>query len=218
MLVEANFSDVETLTESVGDSGKKNWYIRGIMAQGEIINRNRRMYPSDVLAEAMNNYVRDYVNTNRAVGELSHPENHQINLDKITHLTESIERNGNDYIGKAKILATPCGKIVEALLEGGVKLGVSTRADGKTKKLNEGYDRVLPGMRMKAIDIVFHPSAQKAMMESLMESDQMIWDTMKEDAELLENIRAGVKMASSRDLQEAKLQAFQKLMEHIRSK
>lgn len=218
MLVESNFSSIETLSEFVQEGGKKNWYIKGIMAQGDIINRNKRMYPGDVLAEAMNDYIREYVNTNRAVGELSHPENTSINMDKITHLTESIERDGNDYYGKAKILGTPCGKIVEALLEGGVRLGVSTRADGKTRKSNKGYDEVQRGMRMKAIDVVFHPSAQKAMVEGLMEGERFIWGTMGEDAEYLEQIKESVLIVDRAHLQEAKIKAFASLLEHIRSK
>lgn len=217
-LVESNFDHIETLAEATSDGGKKTWYIHGVMAQGNIVNRNRRMYPSNVLAESMDEYIREYVNTNRAVGELSHPENTSINLDKITHLTESITRDGDDYYGKAKILNTPSGKIVEGLLEGGVRLGVSTRADGKTKRLNEGYSEVLPGMRMKAIDIVFHPSAHKAMVEGLMESDAMIWGTMGEDHAFLEEIKEGVHIAKSSELMEAKFQAFVKLMDLIRSK
>lgn len=217
LLKESNFSEVETISESL-ETGGKNWYIKGIMAQGGIVNRNKRIYPSDVLAESMNIYENEYIKTNRAVGELEHPDSGQINLDRISHIIESMERLGDNYYGKAKILNTPTGRIVAGLLEGGVKLGVSTRADGKVVKNSHGINEVQKGLRMGAVDVVFHPSAQGAMVDGIMENDQFIWNTMSEDTELLENIKKGVKVATSSELMEAKIKAFSQLLELIRSK
>lgn len=217
ILKESNFNDVETISESI-ESGGKNWYIKGIMAQGGIVNRNKRIYPSDVLAESMSLYESEYIKTNRAVGELEHPESGQINLDRISHLIESMERVGDNYYGKAKILNTPTGRIVSGLLEGGVRLGVSTRADGKVLKNSQGINEVQKGLRMGAVDVVFHPSAQGAMVDGLMENDQFVWNTMAEDQEFLEHIKQGVKVASREELMEAKFKAFNQLMQLIRSK
>jgi hypothetical protein len=216
-LKESNFIDVETISESL-DTGGKNWYIKGIMAQGGIINRNKRIYPSEVLSESMSIYENEYVKTSRAVGELEHPDSGQINLERISHIIETLERVGDNYYGKAKVLNTPTGRIVAGLLEGGVKLGVSTRADGKVVKNSQGINEVQRGLRMNAVDVVFHPSAQGAMVDGLMENDNFIWNTMGEDEELLENIKKGVKVASREELMEAKVNAFNRLIELIRSK
>lgn len=217
LLKESNFLEIETISESL-ETGGKNWYIKGIMAQGGVINRNKRIYPSDILAESMNIYENEYIKTSRAVGELEHPESGQINLDRISHLIESLERVGDNYYGKAKILNTPTGRIASGLLEGGVKLGVSTRADGKVVRNSQGINEVQRGLRMNAVDIVFHPSAQGAMVDGLMENDQFIWNTMSEDTEILESIKKGVKIATTTELMEAKIKAFSQLLELIRSK
>lgn len=216
-LKESNFIDVETISESL-ETGGKNWYIKGIMAQGGIINRNKRIYPSEVLSESMSIYENEYVKTSRAVGELEHPDSGQINLERISHIIETLEKVGDNYYGKAKVLNTPTGRIVAGLLEGGVKLGVSTRADGKVVKNSQGINEVQRGLRMNAVDVVFHPSAQGAMVDGLMENDNFIWNTMGEDEELLENIKKGVKVASREELMEAKVNAFNRLIELIRSK
>lgn len=217
LLKESNFLEIETISESL-ETGGKNWYIKGIMAQGGIINRNKRIYPSEILAESMNIYENEYIKTSRAVGELEHPDSGQINLERISHLIESLERVGDNYYGKAKILNTPTGRIAAGLLEGGVKLGVSTRADGKVIKNSHGINEVQRGLRMNAVDIVFHPSAQGAMVDGLMENDKFIWNTMSEDTEILESIKNGVKIATATELMESKIKAFSQLLELIRSK
>jgi len=216
ILKESNFNQVETISEDLGN-GIKNWFIKGIMAQGNVVNRNKRIYPSEVLAESMNNYQEDYVSKSRAVGELEHPESGQINLDRISHIIETLERVGDNYIGKAKILNTPCGNTVKGLLEH-VRLGVSTRADGKVIKNSRGINEVQHGLKMAAVDIVFHPSAQGAMVDGLMENDDFIWNTMIEDVDYLESIKIDVKKAGVSNLMEAKFNAFQLLMNRICNK
>ena len=203
------FEDTEILSETV--NGKKYWYIKGIFMQANIVNRNNRLYPKDILDAATNTYITQFVNKRRAVGELTHPDTTKINPDRISHLTEEIKIDGNYYIGKAKVLDTPCGKIAQALLEGGVQLAVSSRADGSVRERGDGVNQVNPGLILRAIDIVYDPSAPEAFVDGLMEGT-IAWDTSDPDVAIAEEIRRSIKSASSRNLQEAKLEAWNKLM------
>jgi len=203
------FGNNEILTETV--NGKKYWYIKGIFMQANIVNRNNRLYPKDILDNATNAYITQFVNKRRAVGELTHPDTTKINPDRISHLTEEIKIDGNYYIGKAKVLDTPCGKIAQALLEGGVQLAVSSRADGSVRERGDGVNVVNPGLILRAIDIVYDPSAPEAFVDGLMEGT-ILWDTSDPDVAIAEEIRRSIKNASSRNLNEAKLEAWNKLM------
>lgn len=216
LLTESSFR-TEILTEA-DESGKKNWYIEGVFMQSNVVNRNRRIYPDPIMESEINKYVKEYVQTKRAVGELTHPDTPQINLDKITHITESIRKEGNNYIGKAKILNTPCGNIVKGLLEGGVQLGVSSRGMGSVKLNKQGINEVQDDFKLAAIDIVYQPSAPDAFVEGLMENASFVWDTVSEDIEFVESLRQDVKVATATQLQEAKLEAFQKFLDHIKAK
>lgn len=203
------FENCETLSESV--NGKKYWYIKGIFAQSGMTNRNGRLYEKSVLDAAVVEYTDKFIKTRRAVGELSHPDNTKINPDRITHLTEEIIIDGNYYIGKAKILDTYWGKHVQALLEGGVQLAVSTRADGSTRERADGVQIVNPGLILKAVDIVYDPSAPEAFVESLMEGT-IDWDTSDPDVAIAEEIRREIRRTSSNQLNETYLQVWNKLM------
>lgn len=214
ILIETNFSDVQTLAESANDG--KNWYITGPFAQHSVVNRNRRIYPKDVMSESMEAYKRDYLSRGQAVGELEHPPTTKINPERIAIKIESLEEDGNSYMGKARVLNTPCGKIVQGLLEGGVQIGVSTRADGSTRKNSQGIMEVEQGLRMSSVDVVFAPSGPDCFVQGLMEGADFVWDTMVEDVQFVESIKYDILKASSRSLQEAKLQAFQKFMNHLR--
>ena len=216
MLVETNFSAVETLSESV--DCKKSWFVEGIFAQGAVVNRNRRVYPSAVLESSMNDYNENFIMKNRAVGEAEHPVTTKINLDRISHLIVpgSLNRQGDNYSAKAKVLNTPCGNLVAGLLEGGVQIGVSTRADGGVKKNSQGIMEVAPGLKMASIDIVFAPSAPDAMVSGLMEGESFVWDTLSEDYEFVQSLKEDVARASRANLQEAKLQAWTKFMARIK--
>lgn len=212
MLVETNFSEVQTLAE--GEGSDKQLYIEGIFAQGGVVNRNRRVYPSTVLEDSMNAYNRDFIMKNRAVGEAEHPTTTKVNLDRISHVIVpgSLVKEGDNYSAKAKILNTPCGNIVRGLLEGGVQIGVSTRADGSVKRNSKGIMEVQQGLKMSAIDIVFAPSAPDAFVESLVEGEQYIWDTMSEDVAFVESLKEEIKSAKKTELTEAKIAAFHKFM------
>lgn len=216
VLTESSF-ETEIITES-DDNGVKNWYLNGVFMQADVVNRNRRVYPKGIMESEINNYIKEYVVPKRAVGELSHPDTASINLDKITHIIESIEQQGSNFIGKAKILNTPSGNIVKGLLEGGVQLGVSSRGLGSVKANNQGINEVQDDFKLKAVDIVYQPSAPDAFVEGLMENADFVWDTVKEDVEFVEQLKNNIKIAKASELQEAKLDAFVKFVEMIKNK
>lgn len=156
-----------------GKRENKHWFLEGVFAQSETVNKNNRIYRDKILSREMTNYVNEFVKTKRAVGELSHPESSQINPDRVSILIESIEKIGNDYFGKAKVLDTPCGKIVQAMLEGGVVVGVSTRGSGSLRKLKNGISEVCDDFKLHTIDVVLNPSAPKALVSSIYENEKI---------------------------------------------
>lgn len=215
LLTEATFDEVSIVTEST-QSGQKFRYISGIFAQAGVVNKNKRLYTESVLDESMSNYINEYVSQSRAVGELVHPSQTTVDLNRISHLTTELRKDGKNYVGKARLLNTPTGKIAQALIEGGVKLGVSTRADGSVKMNTQGINEVASGLSMKAIDIVFNPSAPDALVDSIMESEMPVIDALSDDMQLVESIRNSIRSCKSHDLQLAKLNAFRTIMESIR--
>lgn len=165
----------EIISEDIG-GGKKQWYIRGINLQAEVKNRNGRIYPKNVMHEEVTRYIREHIDTNRAVGELGHPPNPQINLDKISHRIISLKEDGNDYIGNSLILNTPNGNIARGLLEGGMRLGTSSRAlgslvEGKGAKIVQSDFRLVTPS-----DIVADPSAPSAFVNGIMEGVDFWFD------------------------------------------
>jgi hypothetical protein len=158
-------SQIETINEGL----EKSVYITGPFLQADVVNRNRRTYPNRIVEPAVNKYINEYVNTSRALGELEHPNSSTINIERATHLITELHRDGNNYIGKAKILGTPMGNIVKSLLEGGVKIGVSSRGTGETKKRPDGITEV-KSYNLHTVDVVYSPSAPDAFVETLLES------------------------------------------------
>lgn len=198
--------DISLVPEVIGQ--KKYWYITGIFMQANVINRNNRIYPKEILDRAVNDYISEYVTQHRAVGELSHPNSSKVNPDRFTHLITELTIDGSDYIGKAKVLDTYWGKQVQALLEGGVRMGVSSRCDGTTRERSDGIHIVNPGLVIRAIDIVYDPSAPNAFVDSLMESTNKDWDLTDPDVMLANQIREDIKKASSKTLNESYLKAW----------
>ena len=221
VLIETNFSEVETLCESTGEGKDKEWYIHGIMAQGDVVNKNRRIYPGEILENTMQDYNTNYVHKNRAVGEAEHPKTTQINIDRISHVIVPgtlLRESAQNWSAKAKVLNTPCGNIVKGLLEGGVQIGVSTRADGAVKRNSNGIMEVQEGLKMAAIDVVFSPSAPDALVAGLMENETYIWDSIAPaDQQLLEDIRNSFKKVRKNQLNEGTLIAFKQIMEMIKN-
>ena len=174
-LITEEIEQVEVIVEN--RNGKKNLFIEGVFLQGEIKNRNGRMYPMQTLAREVGRYNENFVEKGRALGELGHPDGPTVNLDRVSHKIVSLREDGNNFIGKAKILSTPMGKIASNLLGEGVKLGVSSRGVGSLNKTNEGYSVVGENFTLAtAADIVADPSAPDAFVDGIMEGKDWVWD------------------------------------------
>ena len=174
-LITEEIEQVEVIVEN--RNGKKNLFIEGVFLQGEIKNRNGRMYPMQTLAREVGRYNENFVEKGRALGELGHPDGSTVNLDRVSHKIVSLKESGNNFIGKAKILSTPMGKIASNLLGEGVKLGVSSRGVGSLNKTNEGYSVVGEDFTLAtAADIVADPSAPDAFVDGIMEGKDWVWD------------------------------------------
>ena len=175
-LIREEIEDIKILTES--RNGKKSLYIEGIFLQGNIKNRNGRMYPMETLQKEVGRYIKEQVKEGRAVGELGHPDSPTVNLDRVSHKIISLRESGSNFIGKAKILeSTPMGKIASGLLSEGVKLGVSSRGIGSLKPTKEGFNVVSDDfMLATAADIVADPSAPDAFVEGVMEGKEWVWE------------------------------------------
>ena len=174
-LIREEIESVEFLVEN--RNGKKSMYIEGVFLQGNIKNRNGRMYPMETLRKEVARYNENHVQSGRALGELGHPDTPTVNLDRVSHKIVSLKESGSNFIGKAKILGTPMGKIASSLIDEGVKLGVSSRGIGSLKPTREGVNVVSDDfMLATAADIVADPSAPDAFVEGIMEGKDWVWD------------------------------------------
>ena len=174
-LIREEIETVEFLVEN--RNGKKSMYIEGVFLQGNIKNRNGRMYPMETLRKEVGRYNENHVQSGRALGELGHPDTPTVNLDRVSHKIVSLKESGANFIGKAKILGTPMGKIASSLIDEGVKLGVSSRGIGSLRPTREGVNVVGDDfMLATAADIVADPSAPDAFVEGIMEGKDWVWD------------------------------------------
>lgn len=197
------------------------WRINGVFMQAEAVNRNQRIYPRTILDREVNEYITEYVQTSRAVGELSHPNSSAINPDRVAILVESLRREGNDYIGEAKVLDTPCGKIIQAMLEGGVTIGVSSRGSGSVKKNKMGINEVQDDFKLHCIDAVMNPSAPKALVNAVYENEQVL-ENLLNDAILFEEFtqflkakRSAKSIANKSNREQALYEAFRQAIKGI---
>ena len=173
-LIREEIETVEVITEE--SNGKKTFHITGPFLQGDIKNRNGRIYESRILAKEVNRYNEEYINKNRAMGELGHPDGPTVNLDRVSHKITSLKQEGSNFIGKAKILETPMGRIAGALLNDGVTLGVSSRGMGSLVSRNGSNYVGEDFMLATAADIVADPSAPDAFVQGIMEGKEWIWE------------------------------------------
>ena len=173
-LIREEVEAVEVLCEEKG--GKKHFYIQGPFLQGDIKNRNGRIYESNILAKEVKRYNESYVDKNRAMGELGHPDGPTVNLDRVSHKITSLKQEGSNFIGRAKILETPMGRIAGALLNDGVTLGVSSRGMGSLVQRNGANYVGEDFMLATAADIVADPSAPDAFVQGIMEGKEWVWD------------------------------------------
>ena len=174
-LIREEIESVDFIVEE--RNGKKQLYIEGVFLQGNIKNRNGRMYPMEALRKEVGRYNENHVQAGRALGELGHPEGPTVNLDRVSHKIVSLKESGSNFVGKAKILNTPMGKIASSLISEGVKLGVSSRGIGSLKQTREGVNIVGDDfMLATAADIVADPSAPDAFVEGIMEGKEWVWE------------------------------------------
>jgi hypothetical protein len=217
LIAEYTEQNLEVLTEQDEKSGKKKYIIEGIFMQAEQKNRNGRIYPKPVMEKALSKYNSEQVSKGRAVGELNHPEGPTVNLDKVSHKIESLKWKGNDVVGKATILETPMGKIVQGLLDGGVNLGVSTRGMGSLKNGNDAMI-VQEDFMLNAVDIVQDPSAPSAFVNGVMEGVEWVWNNGIIEAQTIEQMETEIKKAPRSDLYETQVREFKNFLSLLKSK
>ena len=213
LISEYNHKDVQCIIEKTED-GKKKYVIEGVFAQTNKKNRNGRIYPKAIVEAAVNKYVTEQVKQKRSVGELNHPEGPTVNLDKVSHKITNLEFQGNDVMGKASILKTPMGKIVEGLLEGGVKLGVSSRGMGTLANKN-GTMYVKDDFMLASVDIVQDPSAPSAFVNGVMEGVEWIWNNGILQPQEIEKIETEIKRTPAKHLAEAEIKAFKNFLSKL---
>ena len=175
-LISEHVDDIEYIVERDGEEGKKNYRIKGVFMQSEIKNRNGRMYPEQVLTKEVKRYNKEYVNQKRAFGELGHPDGPTVNLERVSHLITSLKQEGKNFIGEAKVMDTPYGKIVKNLIDEGAKLGVSSRGMGSLEPRRNMQVVKDDFYLATAADIVADPSAPNAFVEGIMEGKEWVWD------------------------------------------
>jgi hypothetical protein len=218
MKLMAEFTDhgLNFMTEAK-ETGGKNHFIEGVFMQSEAKNRNGRVYPKMVMEKAVDRYVTEQVKTGRAVGELNHPEGPTINLDKVSHIIEKLDWSGNDVVGKARILETPMGNIVKGLLDGGVRLGVSTRGMGSLEERN-GVMVVKDDFHLSTVDIVQDPSAPTAFVNGIMEGVEWVWNNGIIQPQVIERMETEIKKAPRSALYETQVREFKNFLSLLKQK
>lgn len=214
-LITEEIESVEFIVEE--RNGKKSMYIEGVFLQADIANRNRRMYPLDTLRKEVNRYNENFVAKGRALGELGHPEGPAVNLDRVSHKIISLKESGSNFIGKAKILDTPMGRIAKSLIGEGVKLGVSSRGMGSLRTTKEGINVVENDfMLATAADIVADPSAPDAFVDGIMEGKDWIIDGNVIREKLVEKTYKEINtLVDEKRLQENKLKLFKDFLSNL---
>jgi hypothetical protein len=212
-LITEQIDAVEFLIEESGS--KKNHFIEGVFLQADIKNRNNRVYSMDVLEKEVGRYSESYISKDRALGELGHPEGPTVNLDRVSHKIISLQKEGHNFIGKAKILDTPMGKIAKNLIDEGVKLGVSSRGIGSiTEKNGASYVRN-DFMLATAADIVADPSAPDAFVEGIMEGKEWVWNNGILTERYISSIKKQLDSATLYNIQERKVSAFEQFLKGL---
>ena len=215
-LIAEYAEEIEYITEATTD-GKKNYFIEGIFAQANKKNRNGRVYEKGIMERAVDKYVTEQVSQGRAVGELNHPEGPTINLDKVSHKITELKWDGDNVIGKASILDTPNGQIVKGLLDGGVRLGVSTRGMGSLEARN-GVNYVRDDFMLNTVDIVQDPSAHEAFVNGINEGVDWIWKNGIIEPQVIENIETEIKNAPAKDLYAVQIREFKNFLSLLKTK
>lgn len=196
--------------------GKKSFFIEGIFMQADRANKNGRIYKGNVLEREVNRYNKEYIQENRAFGELGHPQGPNINLERVSHMTVKLFKEGSNFIGKAKIMDTPYGNIVKNLMSEGCCLGVSSRGMGSLKLNSEGINEVQDDFHLAtAADVVADPSAPDAFVRGIMEGVEWVWDNGLLKAQKLEEMKKTIQKTSSRNLEEQKIKVFKQFIDSL---
>ena len=212
-LISEEVSNAEYLVEET--NGKRNYKIKGIFLQAEMNNRNGRVYPMDVLEKEVLRYNKEFINKKRAFGELGHPDGPTVNLERVSHMITKLHPDGKNFIGEAKIMDTPYGKIVKGLIDEGAQLGVSSRGMGSLIQRN-GANYVKDDFYLAtAADIVADPSAPDAFVQGIMENKEWVWDNGVLVEKDIEAWKQEVRSAKQRALEEAKLKVFESFIRKL---
>jgi len=214
-LIRENIEEVKFLTEAT-ENGKKNLYITGPFLVYDKPNKNNRMYTKDILSNEVKRYNEEYVKTNRALGELGHPDTPSINLERVSHKIVELTDNGEAFIGKALILDTPYGQIVKNFMDSGVNLGVSSRGMGSLQPTKEGYNIVQDDFRLAtAADIVADPSAPGAFVNGIMENKEWLFVEGRFVEVDIDNAKRQIKQASRKDIEQVALNLFENFIRKL---
>ena len=206
-LITETIEDIEVLTEA-NTKGGKDYKIRGVFMQADIKNRNGRVYPIATLSKEVARYTTEYINKRRAFGELGHPDGPTVNLERVSHMITSLKPEGKNFIGEAKIMDTPYGKIVKNLIDEGAQLGVSSRGMGSIQSSSQGNVVGKDFYLATAADIVADPSAPDAFVEGIMEGKEWVWDNGVLKSKTIEEYKSEIERARRTELAEVKSKVF----------
>jgi len=210
-LITEHTNEIEYLSE---DKGKEQ-YIKGIFMQSDIKNQNGRVYPHAVLQKEVKNFNTKYVNEGRALGELGHPMGPVINLDRVSHVIKELVEDGKNFVGKAKVMDTPNGKIVKNFISEGVKLGVSSRGMGSLKTNKKGVNEVQGDFVLSTVDIVADPSAPDAFVNGIMEGKEWVWENGVIKEQDIDAMKKTIMNAKMKELEQKKLEVFHKFLQNL---
>jgi hypothetical protein len=213
-LVETLDAEPLKLISEASETGQKKYFLEGTYLQSNLKNRNNRYYPKEILQGEVARYTKEYISKSRGVGELNHPDHPQVNPERICHLITDLKEDGNNWTGRSRVLDTPTGKIVKNLMDEGIGLGVSSRGMGSLSQ-KQGMNYVQADYKIVCIDVVFDPSAPDAMVQSIMEQREWVWDVTSGDYKLVEDIKKDIMKASSAQLEEAMLSAWSKFLNNL---
>ena len=214
MKLISEYNEATPLVEAK-ENGKKDYFIEGVFMQADIKNRNGRVYPKEIMAKEVKRYVKEFVNEQRAFGELGHPEGPTINLDKVSHMITELHEDGSNWVGKAKILSTPNGQIVKNLIDDGAKLGVSSRGLGSLEQRSDAQYVKNDFQLATAGDIVADPSAPEAFVEGIMEGVEGIMENGIYKAVKMESMRDRLRREKSAKLEETKLNVWKEFVKNL---
>ena len=215
LISEFNDYGVQPVIVEQNEKGEKDYFIEGIFMQSEIKNRNGRIYPKEVIQKEVKRYNKEFVEKKRAFGELGHPEGPTINLDKVSHMIEKLEEDGNNFVGRAKILSTPNGQIVKNLIDDGAKLGVSSRGLGSLESKGNAQYVKDDFQLATAGDIVADPSAPEAFVERIMEGVEWVYESGILKAKDLDQMQLEMKTARLNQLEETKLKLWKRFVGNL---